>query len=49
MEGWYGELGREDTGLGSGQAEGNLGQRGPLIEQVSTYTIMRKLSSSSFE
>jgi hypothetical protein len=35
--------------LGSGRAEEDLGQRGPLVEEMLTYTIIRKLSSSSFE
>jgi hypothetical protein len=42
-------VGRVEGRIGSGRAKGNLDQRGTVVEQMMTYTIIRKLSSSSFE
>jgi hypothetical protein len=38
-----------NVGMGSDQAEEDLDQRDTIVEQMVTYTIIRKLSSSSFE
>jgi len=49
MEGRCSDSVGEGERLGSDQAEGDLDQRGPFVGDMMTYTIIRKLRSSSFE